>query len=70
MDQNINFRFFLAVNHGSKKDGTFLVRENSASPGDFVLSLLYRKQPIHYKILQHGSATYSIESGPHIQGND
>ncbi len=58
----------VTANLGEKKDGTFLVRENSASPGDFVLSLLYRKQASHYQIIQHGSVVYSIDSGRHIIG--
>ena len=62
------FCTFIA-SRGLKQDGTFLVRENSSAPGDFVLSLLYKKQAIHYQIIQHGSANYSVDNGPTIQGN-
>lgn len=37
----------------STTNGTFLVRESSTSPGDYVLSVLYDNRVIHYQIRKH-----------------
>ncbi|XP_015921309.1 tyrosine-protein kinase HTK16 isoform X2 [Parasteatoda tepidariorum] len=50
-------------------DGLFLVRESSSSPGDYVLSLVYNKEPVHYQIRRHGGdAFFSIDGGPIVHG--
>ena len=43
------------------KEGGFLVRESTNSPGDFVLTLLHNNEVVHYQILRHGEdAFFSI----------
>lgn len=45
-------------------DGTFLVRESSSSVGDYVLSVLFDGEVIHYQIRKHGEdAFFSIGMG-------
>lgn len=46
------------------------MRESSSSPGDYVLSLIHNKAPIHYQIRRHGEdAFFSIDDGPIVHGN-
>lgn len=55
---NIKYVSCFAEDEG---DGTFLVRESSSASGDFVLSVLYQNDVIHYQIRKHGEdAFYSI----------
>ncbi|XP_071360563.1 breast cancer anti-estrogen resistance protein 3 homolog isoform X2 [Trachinotus anak] len=35
-----------------EKDGDFLVRDSSSAPGSYVLSCLWKKEPMHYKIIR------------------
>ncbi|KFM71953.1 Tyrosine-protein kinase HTK16, partial [Stegodyphus mimosarum] len=50
-------------------EGLFLVRESASSPGDYVLSLIHNKSPIHYQIRRHGEdAFFSIDDGPIVHG--
>ncbi|XP_076004229.1 breast cancer anti-estrogen resistance protein 3 homolog isoform X2 [Genypterus blacodes] len=41
-----------AVESLLEKDGDFLVRDSSSSPGDFVLSCYWRNEPMHFKIIR------------------
>nr|XP_019958680.1 PREDICTED: breast cancer anti-estrogen resistance protein 3-like isoform X2 [Paralichthys olivaceus] len=34
------------------RDGDFLVRDSSSSPGDYVLSCLWKNEPMHFKIIR------------------
>ncbi|CAF2024270.1 unnamed protein product [Rotaria magnacalcarata] len=49
-------------------DGLFLLRDCSASPYDFSLSLIYNKIFFHYKIQLIYDIYFSIDSGPQIAG--
>ncbi|XP_049543163.1 tyrosine-protein kinase Shark isoform X2 [Anopheles darlingi] len=52
-------------------EGVFLVRESSSSDGDFVLSVLFKGEVIHYAIRHHGDdAFYSIQDNTPIHGLD
>lgn len=43
------------------EEGTFLVRDSSTSTGDYVLSVLYKNDVIHYQIRKHeNDAFFSI----------
>ncbi|XP_061687104.1 breast cancer anti-estrogen resistance protein 3 homolog isoform X1 [Syngnathoides biaculeatus] len=35
-----------------ERDGDFLVRDSSSSPGDYVLSCYWRNEPMHFKIIR------------------
>ncbi|XP_062304525.1 breast cancer anti-estrogen resistance protein 3 homolog isoform X3 [Osmerus eperlanus] len=35
-----------------QRDGDFLVRDSSSSPGDYVLSCCWRNEPMHFKIIR------------------
>lgn len=35
-----------------ERDGDFLVRESSSSPGDYVLSCFWKDGPMHFKIIR------------------
>ncbi|XP_054635242.1 breast cancer anti-estrogen resistance protein 3 homolog isoform X1 [Dunckerocampus dactyliophorus] len=35
-----------------ERDGDFLVRDSSSSPGDYVLSCFWRNEPMHFKIIR------------------
>ncbi|XP_034150106.1 breast cancer anti-estrogen resistance protein 3 homolog isoform X2 [Esox lucius] len=35
-----------------RRDGDFLVRESSSSPGDYVLSCYWKDEPMHFKIIR------------------
>ncbi|KAF7997213.1 hypothetical protein HCN44_005490 [Aphidius gifuensis] len=53
------------------EDGTFLVRESSTSTGDYVLSVLFNQNVIHYQIRKHTEdAFFSIEDERTIHGLD
>ncbi|XP_034945799.1 tyrosine-protein kinase Shark [Chelonus insularis] len=58
------------LNNGNNKDGTFLVRESSTSIGDYVLSVLYDQEVIHYQIRKHKEdAFFCIEDNtPPLHG--
>ncbi|XP_055531507.1 tyrosine-protein kinase Shark isoform X2 [Wyeomyia smithii] len=52
-------------------DGIFMVRESSSSEGDFVLSVLFQKEVVHYQIRRHGDdAFFSIDDHTPIHGLD
>lgn len=43
------------------EEGLFLVRDSNTSAGDFVLSVLFENQVVHYQIRRHGEdAFFSI----------
>lgn len=43
------------------EDGYFLVRESNTAPGDYVLSVQFEGEVIHYQIRRHGEdAFFSI----------
>lgn len=53
----------------SGEEGQFLVRESTSALGDYVLSLLEKKEVIHYQIRRHGEdAFFSIDNGPIVHG--
>jgi len=45
------------------KEGSFLVRDHSRSPGDFVLSVYQGTKPQHY-VVQAKTGVFSIDDGP------
>ncbi|XP_058830150.1 tyrosine-protein kinase Shark isoform X2 [Topomyia yanbarensis] len=52
-------------------DGVFMVRESASSEGDFVLSVLFQEEVVHYQIRRHGDdAFFSIEDHDPIHGLD
>ncbi|XP_050081362.1 tyrosine-protein kinase Shark [Anopheles maculipalpis] len=52
-------------------EGVFLVRESSSSDGDYVLSVLFKGEVIHYAIRRHGDdAFFSIQDHTPIHGLD
>uniref|UniRef100_A0A182LYW1 Tyrosine-protein kinase n=1 Tax=Anopheles culicifacies TaxID=139723 RepID=A0A182LYW1_9DIPT len=52
-------------------DGVFLVRESSTSEGDYVLSVLFKGEVVHYAIRRHGDdAFFSIHDHTPIHGLD
>uniref|UniRef100_A0A182K3X2 SH2 domain-containing protein n=1 Tax=Anopheles christyi TaxID=43041 RepID=A0A182K3X2_9DIPT len=52
-------------------DGVFLVRESSSSEGDYVLSVLFKGEVVHYAIRRHGDdAFFSIHDHTPIHGLD
>ncbi|XP_058117009.1 tyrosine-protein kinase Shark [Anopheles coustani] len=52
-------------------DGVFLVRESSSSEGDYVLSVLFMGEVVHYAIRRHGDdAFFSIHDHTPIHGLD
>ncbi|XP_053669806.1 tyrosine-protein kinase Shark [Anopheles nili] len=52
-------------------EGVFLVRESSSSEGDYVLSVLFKGEVIHYAIRRHGDdAFFSIHDHTPIHGLD
>ncbi|XP_058459695.1 tyrosine-protein kinase Shark isoform X2 [Malaya genurostris] len=52
-------------------DGVFMVRESSSSDGDFVLSVLFQNEVVHYQIRRHGDdAFFSIDDHTPIHGLD
>uniref|UniRef100_A0A182WE56 Tyrosine-protein kinase n=1 Tax=Anopheles minimus TaxID=112268 RepID=A0A182WE56_9DIPT len=52
-------------------DGVFLVRESSTSEGDYVLSVLFKDEVVHYAIRRHGDdAFFSIHDHTPIHGLD
>ncbi|XP_052872451.1 tyrosine-protein kinase Shark [Anopheles cruzii] len=52
-------------------DGVFLVRESASSEGDYVLSVLFKGEVIHYAIRRHGDdAFFSIQDHTPIHGLD
>ncbi|XP_053683158.1 tyrosine-protein kinase Shark [Sabethes cyaneus] len=52
-------------------DGIFMVRESSSSEGDFVLSVLFQNEVVHYQIRRHGDdAFFSIDDHTPIHGLD
>lgn len=52
-------------------DGVFMVRESSSSDGDFVLSVLFQDEVVHYQIRRHGDdAFFSIDDHTPIHGLD
>ncbi|XP_011505874.1 PREDICTED: tyrosine-protein kinase shark [Ceratosolen solmsi marchali] len=54
-----------------KEYGTFLVRESGSSLGDYVLSVLYDDEVVHYQIRKHGEdAFFSIDDETTIHGLD
>ncbi|XP_064615237.1 tyrosine-protein kinase HTK16-like [Liolophura sinensis] len=57
------------ADHGNI-DGLFLVRESTASPKDFVLSLMYNREPYHFVIQNQCEGHYRIDQGPVIHGLD
>lgn len=59
----------LLLQHG-RQEGQFLVR-SKAGPGDnFVLSLWYGNQALHFQIQCRGGIHYSIDDGPIFEGLD
>ncbi|XP_055623942.1 tyrosine-protein kinase Shark isoform X2 [Toxorhynchites rutilus septentrionalis] len=52
-------------------DGVFMVRESTSSEGDFVLSVLFQDEVVHYQIRRHGDdAFFSIDDHTPIHGLD
>ncbi|XP_065082934.1 tyrosine-protein kinase Shark isoform X2 [Ochlerotatus camptorhynchus] len=52
-------------------DGVFMVRESTSSEGDFVLSVLFQDEVVHYQIRRHGDdAFFSIDDHMPIHGLD
>ncbi|XP_062559479.1 tyrosine-protein kinase Shark isoform X2 [Armigeres subalbatus] len=52
-------------------DGVFMVRESTSSEGDFVLSVLFHDEVVHYQIRRHGDdAFFSIDDHMPIHGLD
>ncbi|XP_055592392.1 tyrosine-protein kinase Shark isoform X2 [Uranotaenia lowii] len=52
-------------------DGIFMVRESNSSEGDFVLSVLFQNEVVHYQIRRHGDdAFFSINDHEPIHGLD
>lgn len=52
-------------------DGIFLVRESNTANGDYVLSVLHRKEIWHYQIRRHGEdCFFSIDEQAPIHGLD
>uniref|UniRef100_A0A8D8A527 Tyrosine-protein kinase n=2 Tax=Culex pipiens TaxID=7175 RepID=A0A8D8A527_CULPI len=50
-------------------DGVFMVRESASSEGDFVLSVLFQDEMVHYQIRRHGDdAFFSIDDHTPIHG--
>lgn len=57
--------------HTEGSDGVFLVRESSSSEGDYVLSVLFKGEVVHYAIRRHGDdAFFSIHDHTPIHGLD
>lgn len=53
------------------EDGAYLVRESNSSTGDYVLSVLYEGEVVHYQIRRHGEdAFFSIEEHTAFHGLD
>ena len=53
-----------------RRDGYFLVRDSSRSPGHFVLVLWYEREVKHFQIRLINSSRYAIDDGPIFQGLD
>ncbi|KXJ82070.1 hypothetical protein RP20_CCG016017 [Aedes albopictus] len=52
-------------------NGVFMVRESTSSEGDFVLSVLFQDEVVHYQIRRHGDdAFFSIDDHMPIHGLD
>lgn len=51
----IYFDVFVAVQAAEQllsRDGEFLVRDSSSSTGEYVLSCMWKNQPMHFKIIR------------------
>ena len=53
---------------GIPPEGTFLVRESTRQPGQYVLSVWANGQGLHFQFKNHGDAIFSIDDGPTYQG--
>ncbi|XP_069687001.1 tyrosine-protein kinase Shark [Periplaneta americana] len=54
---------------GDEEDGAFLVRESNTAVGDYVLSVFYQSEVVHYQIRRHGEdAFFSIDEQTIIHG--
>ncbi|XP_054269206.1 tyrosine-protein kinase Shark [Macrosteles quadrilineatus] len=52
----------LLLSHENRENGLFLVRESNTAAGDYVLSVLFEGEVIHYQIRRHGEdAFFSID---------
>ena len=52
------------------RDGFFLIRDCGNAPGDYVLSMCYMNQVLHFQIHCLGDVKFSIDNGPIFQGLD
>uniref|UniRef100_A0A1B6K422 SH2 domain-containing protein n=2 Tax=Homalodisca liturata TaxID=320908 RepID=A0A1B6K422_9HEMI len=52
----------LLLSDEKRQNGLFLVRESSTAAGNYVLSVLYKGEVVHYQIVRHGEdAFFSID---------
>lgn len=52
------------------RDGFFLIRDCRNAPEDYVLSMVFRSQILHFQINCLGDNKFSIDNGPIFQGLD
>ncbi|XP_066920050.1 tyrosine-protein kinase HTK16-like [Clytia hemisphaerica] len=60
----------ILLRHGNGKDGYYLIRDCSRSPGDYVLSIWIRNQVMHFQVQCFGDNRFAIDDGPVFQGLD
>lgn len=59
----------ILLNDDRCEDGLFLVRESNTAAGDYVLSVLYEGEVVHYQIRRHGEdAFFSIDENTITHG--
>lgn len=56
--------------YGHGQDGYFLIRDSSRSPGDYVLSLWFQSQVMHFQVHCLGDNKFAIDDGPIFHGLD
>ena len=54
----------------SRREGLFLVRESTRTPGSYVLTLWAKANVQHFQIMGHGEGWFSVDNGPLFQGLD
>ena len=60
----------ILLQQGNGRDGYYLIRDCSRSPGDYVLSIWFRNQVMHFQVHCLGDNRFTIDDGPVFQGLD